>query len=177
MPVRLLDEPERLLNAPEVRERVRLRLGETPPLRIKPVTDDTILVQSRGATRQQAVDATTTYAASYLDVRRRQSDTALAAAAVQIQRKIDELERQLDSAAEPQRATLAGALVMFTTRLEQLRAEHAVGRGPELVGSGPAEPVANGARRAWIVAALGAAVGIGAAGSARRAGSRPPAVS
>jgi len=143
-PFRLLDEPERLLNVPEVRELVRLRLGETPPLQVKPVTNDTILVRSRGPTPQQAVHATSTYAASYLDVRRRQSDAALAAAAASIQDKIDTLQAKLDSTEEPQRAHVVEALGLFTKKLDQLHAEHAATQGHEVVGSGPAEPVDNG---------------------------------
>ena len=169
VPFRHLEEPERLLDAPAVRELVRLRLGATPPLRVKPVTDDTILVVSRGATAQQAVDATTTYASSFVDVRRRQVEGDFAAAAKQIQIKLDDLQRQVDSAAEPQRASLVGAAGLFKNKLDQLHADHSARRGPEVAGSAPAEPVDDGTRWAWIVAALGAAVGIGAAGSGRRA--------
>lgn len=177
VPFTLLDEPERLVNTPDVRDLVRLRLGETPPLWVNAVTNDTILVRSRGATPQQAVEATTTYASSFVDVRRRSADAEVTKAAGHIQAKIDQLQRQLDSSPEPQRSSLAGVVGHFTTRLDELRADHASGRGPEVVGSGAAEPVDNGTRWAWVVAAFGAAVCIGAAVSARGAGSRPPQAS
>ena len=148
-----------------------------PPARpVSALSDrDTILVRSRGTTPHRAVEATTTYAASYVEVRRRQVEGVAAAAAGQIQAKIAELQRQVDSVAEPQRASLVGAQQLFKNRLDELNADHSVRRGPEVLGSGPAEPVDNGTRRAWVVAALGAAACLGAAVSARRAGSRRPA--
>lgn len=170
LPFRPDDGPEGFLDSPEVRELVRMRLGATPPLWVKPVTDDTVLVRSRGATRQQAVEATTTYAASYLDVRRRQSEGQIAAAAATIEGKIDEIQKKVDSATGSQRASLVELLGVFTGQLDRLHVDAAVGQGPAIVGSGPAEPVDAGTRSALVVTALGAAVGIGAARSARRAG-------
>ena len=64
----LIDERERFLDSPEVRELVRSRLGETPPAWATATADDTVLVRSRGATPEQAAKATETYAASYVDV-------------------------------------------------------------------------------------------------------------
>jgi hypothetical protein len=152
-----------------VREIVRLRLGGTPPVRVTSLTDDTVLVRGRGATPWQAAEATRTYAESYVDVRRRQIEADVSAAADDIRRKTDQITSQLESAEEPQRTSLAGILDLFTTRLDSLQLDL---HGPTVVGSTPPEPMADGVWTAWSVAALGATVGAGAAVSARRAGRR-----
>ena len=172
-PPALRAEGIRLFDAPDVRELVHLRLGETPPLRVTAATGDIVLVRSRGGTPGRADEAVRTYAASYVDVRRRQFEADLGAAAEPIRRKIDQLESQLTTAVGPQRASLVEALELFTDRLDDLHVEESQQRGAEVVGFTPAEPVDDGARRAWIVAALGATVGLGAAVSARRTGGHP----
>ena len=173
-PPELRAERVRLFDAPDVRELVHLRLGETPPLRVT-TTNDTLLVRSRGGTPGRADDAARTYAESLLEVRRRQFEADLPAAAEPLRRHIGQLESQLTSAVEPQRASLVQALELFTERLDELHVDPSRHLGMEMVGSIPAEEVDDGARRAWVVAALGATVGLGAAVSARRAGRRTPA--
>jgi hypothetical protein len=101
-------------------------------------------------------------------VRRRQFDADITAAADAIRGKVDQLELQLASTVGPQRAPLVEALGSFNRRLDELLADQSQTRGPELVGFTPAQPVDDGSRRAWVVAALGATVGLGAALSARR---------
>lgn len=89
----------------------------------------------------QAAEATKTYAALYIDVRRRRSDADLAAAAEAIRRKIDQVTSQLGSAVEPQRASLVEVLGFFTERLDQLQGDQSLTQGPEVVGLTPDEPV------------------------------------
>lgn len=173
VPARLLDERERFLDSPEVRDLVRSRLGETPPVWAKAATDDTVLVRSRGETPEQAAKATETYAASYVDLRRRQIKSDVAAAAEIIQRRTDELRAQLESAEEPQRTSLVGLLGLFNTQLDRLQGDH---WGPSVVGSSPAEPIHDWSWGALSVAGLGAAAAVGAALSPRRTGLRPHAV-
>ena len=168
-PPALRDERTRLLDEPDVRGLVNLRLGETLPLRVTAAGNDLFLVRVRGATPRWADDAARTYAASYVDVRRRQSEADLSAAAEPIRGKIAQLESQLTSAVGPQRAFLVDALELFTERLDELHVDQSRQPGTEVVGFTPAEPVDDGARREWAVAALGAGVGLGAAVSARRA--------
>lgn len=168
-PPALRDERTRLLDEPDVRGLVHLRLGETLPLRVTAAGNDLFLVRVRGATPRWADDAARTYAASYVDVRRRQSQADLSAAAEPIRGKIAQLESQLTSAVGPQRASLVDALELFTERLDELHVDQSLQPGTEVVGFTPAEPVDHGARREWAVAALGAGVGFGAAVSARRA--------
>ena len=113
-PPALRDERTRLLDEPDVRGLVNLRLGETLPLRVTAAGNDLFLVRVRGATPRWADDAARTYAASYVDVRRRQSEADLSAAAEPIRGKIAQLESQLTSAVGPQRAFLVDALELFT---------------------------------------------------------------
>ena len=172
LPGPLLDERERFLDSPAVRELVRSRLGETPPAWATAATDDSLLVRSRGATPEQAAKATETYAASYVDVRRGQIEADVSAATEVVLRRRDQIKSQLESADEPQRASLVGLLGLLNTQLDQLQGDH---YGPSLVGTGPAEPVHDWSWGALFVAGLGAAVGMGAVASART-GPRPPAV-
>ena len=169
LPVQLLDALERLFESPEVKERVRLRLGDTPPVRVTAAANGTVLVRSRGATPERAAEATRTYAELYVDVRRRQLEPELLAASEAIRRKTDQIRSQLESAEEPRRTSLVELLGVFNTRLDKLQVDP---YGPSVGGLTPAEAVAEGSRGAWFVAALGATVGVGAAVSARRSGRR-----
>ncbi len=173
LPPQLLDERERFLHSPEVRDLVRSRLGETPPVRGSAATDGTVFVRSRGATPERAAEATKSYAASYVDVMRRQIEAQASTAAETIRRKTDQIRSQLESAEEPQRTSLVGLLGLFNTQLDGLELDL---YGPRVVDFTPAEPVDHRSRGAWFVAALGATVGVGAAVSARRSGWRRPAV-
>lgn len=163
VPAPLLDERERFLDSPEVRDLVRSRLGETPPVWATAATDNTVLVRSRGSTPEQAAKATEAYAASYVDVRRRRIEAEVSAAADALQRKADQIKSQLESAEEPQHASLVELLGFFNTRLDQLQGDHF---GPGVVGASPGQPVHDWSWGALFVAGLGAAVGVGAAVSA-----------
>jgi hypothetical protein len=162
VPVHSLSDPERIFDEPEVRTLVHLRLGETPPVRVEPAAGGTVLVRTRGASAQRAAEASRTYATSYVDVRRRQADTELAAAAASLEGRIAQLKVAPDQAAAAEQiASLAG-------RLEDLRAQRQrPSEGPEVAVT-RAQPVDDGARRAWILAALGGVAALGAAASARR---------
>lgn len=173
LPVPVHTETERALKSAEVREAVRVRLGEIPPVWVTPGADDTVLVRSRGASRGQAAEATETYAVSYVELERRRVEAAAAAASESLRRKTDELRSQLEAAEEPQRTSLVHLLGIFNERLDQLQLDMF---GPSVGGLVPAEPVDDGSRTAWLVAGLGASVGAGAAVSARRTGRRHRAV-
>ena len=173
LPEPLLRERERFLDSPEVRELVRSRLGKTPPVWATAAADDTVLVRSRGATPEQAAKATETYAASYVDVRRRQIEAQVSAAAETVRRKADQIRAQLESAEEPQRTSLVGLLGVFNTQLDRLQLDH---YGPRLAGSSPAEPIHDWSWGALFVAGLGAAGSVAAGLSARNTGQRPRAV-
>lgn len=173
LPPQLLDERERFLDLPEVRDLVRSRLGETPPAWAAAASNGTVLVRSRGATPERAAEATETYAASYADVRRRQIEAGVSSATENILRKTDQIKSQLESADEPQRTSLVGLLGVFNTRLDQLQGDL---YGPEVVGSSPAAPIHDWSWGALFVAGLGAAVAVGAAIPAPRTGRRAGAV-
>ena len=115
--------------------------------------------RSRGATPRQVAKATETYATSYVDVRRRQIEADTAAAVDAIRRKIVDVESQLESAEEPQRAPLVGLMWLFKQQVDTLEADL---YGPRVVGSTPAQPVDDGTHGALVGAALGATVGVGA---------------
>lgn len=173
LPVPVHTETERALKSPEVRDAVRVRLGEAPPVWVTPGADDTVLVRSRGASRGQAAEVTETYAVSYVELQGRQVETAAEAASESLRRKTDEIRSQLESADEPQRTSLVRLLGVFNERLDQLQLDMF---GPSVGALTPAEPVDDGSRTAWLVAAFGASVGAGAAVSARRTGRRHRAV-
>ena len=172
VPAQILDERERFVDSAEVRDLVRSRLGEAPPVWATAASDGTVLVRSRGATPERAAEATDTYAASYADVRRRQVEAEVSAATEVTQRRADEIKSQLESAEEPQRTSLVGLLRIFNTQLDQLQGGH---YRPEVVGSSPAEPIHDWSWGALFVAGIGATVAVGAVVSARI--TRPPSPS
>jgi hypothetical protein len=165
LPPPLVDDLERSLDSPDVRNLVRSRLGETPPVWATAAPDGTVFVRSRGATPERAAKATETYATSYVDVKRRQIEAQASAASEKVLRMTDEIRSQLEAAEEPQRTSLVGLLGLFNTQLDRLQLDM---YGPHVVGSTSAERVHDWSQSALLVAGLGAAVGVGAAISGRR---------
>lgn len=175
LPDQLRDERERFFQSPAVRDLVRVRLGETPPVWASAAADDTIVVRSRGATPEQATKATETYAASYADARRAQTETEVFAATEQVLRKTDQIRSQLESAEEPQRALLVEQLGLFKSRLDMLQGDRH-GPGVGVVGVTPGEPIHDWSWGVLSLAGLGGAVAAGAALSALETRRRHDAV-
>lgn len=169
LPEQLRNEREWFVESPAVRDLVRVRLGETPPVWASAAAEDTLEVRSRGATPEEATKATETYAASYAAVRRRQIETEVSSATGEILRATDQIRSQLEAAEEPQRTSLVELLGVFNTRLDMLEGDR---HGPGVVGVTPGEPVHDWSWGALSVALLGAATGAGAALSALGAGRR-----
>ncbi|HUR23876.1 MAG TPA: hypothetical protein VMZ73_08395 [Acidimicrobiales bacterium] len=166
LPAQVLDERERFLESPEVRDLVHSRLGETPSVWASAASDGTMLVRSRGTTPERAAEATETYATSYVDARRRHIEAEVSAATELVERRTDEIKSQLESADVPQRTSLTELLGILNTQLDQLQGDH---YGPGVVGSSPPEPIHDWSWSALFVAGLGAAVAGGADLSARLA--------
>jgi hypothetical protein len=163
LPDQLRDERERFVESQAVRDLVRMRLGETPPVWASAAADATIVVRSRGATPEQATKATETYAASYADARRAQTETAVSEATEDILRTTDQIRSQPVAAEEPQRASLVEQLGFFNSRLDMLQGDR---HGPGVVGVTPGEPIHDWSWGAMFVAGLGATTSAGAALSA-----------
>ena len=133
-------------------------------MRVLAATNDTVLVRSRGATPERAAEATETYVASYVDVRRRQIEAEVSAATEAVLRKTGQIKSQLESAEEPQRTSLVELLGVLNTQLDRLQGDH---WGPTVIGSTPAEAVHDWPATTWFVAVLGAMVAAGAAAALR----------
>jgi hypothetical protein len=161
---RLLEELQR----PEVRDVVRERLGHVPAIRVSSGGAGEVVIRSRATSPERAAQAATTYAASFVDIRREEAGREIGVAAGLLQQRLDELQMQLDQADVANRDSLLRQQGLFVERLDLLRRDAFVG-GPEILRSttdrSPAGPVAW----LWLLAGLGVVLA-----SASRVPSLPP---
>lgn len=123
------------LRRPDVSERVRERIGSLPPVRVSLADDGTALVHSRASTPWLASQAATTYATSWVEVRREETERARRAAAAEVQRRLDQLRGQIDQADDAQRPALVELRQALAVRMDQLSGD--TGPIAEVVRSTP----------------------------------------
>jgi polysaccharide biosynthesis transport protein len=142
-----------VIKAEPVREIVRQKIGDAPSVQIRPVGQtDVISIRAESTDPQRAAVVANAYANAYIEFRLKQAVDEFAAASEEIQTKITDLNRQLDSlgsqlAAAPvcvnptatpdacsqrtnieqtvgaRRTTLLSQLGLFQQRLDQLQVD------------------------------------------------------
>jgi polysaccharide biosynthesis transport protein len=142
-----------VIKAEPVREIVRQKIGDAPSVQIRPVGQtDVITIRAESTDPQRAAVVANAYANAYIEFRLKQAVDEFAAASEEIQTKITDLNRQLDSlgsqlAAAPvcvnptatpdacsqrtnieqtvgaRRTTLLSQLGLFQQRLDQLQVD------------------------------------------------------
>lgn len=184
-PVRAIQNEIQVLEGEPVRQRVQADLGlASIPPRADGATvgsTDVVSVTVRSGDPTTARVLADAYVQAYIEVKREQSVEALVSAGTELQRKISELQGQIDTldqqaAAAPesqqadlesQRRTLVDQQSLFKQRLDQLQVEAALATGGADVvraADQPSEPSdPQPSRSAALALVVGLLIGLGAA--------------
>lgn len=168
-PGREVQNEIRILKSQPVRDAVRTELGSAPKVSVTPDGQtDIIVVTARHAEPQRAAQLANAYSTAYIEYRRKQAVDDVLAASQQIQSKISDLQKQIDTAsAGAPRDSLVQAQALFKQKLDQLQVDGALKRGgAQLVtpATVPTQPVSPQPLRNGVVAAVaGLLLGLGLA--------------
>lgn len=168
-PARQVQNEIRILSSEPVRAEVRNRIGSAPKVTAAGIAStDLISVSARSTDPSRAALLANTYANAYIDYRRKQAVDDVLAASQQIQSKIGDLQKQIDtSPAGAQKDSLVQAQSTFKEKLDQLQVDGALKQGgAQLVtpASVPTSPVAPQPVRTGILALfVGLVLGLGLA--------------
>jgi succinoglycan biosynthesis transport protein ExoP len=153
-PTRALQTEIQVLKSDPVQEQVKtaLKLKTDPPkVSASPIGQtDVVAVHERSTDPKTAQVVANAYVNAYIDFRRKQSVGDLLAASQEVQSKVDELQRQIDSVQGPDQAAQRQALIeqqsLFKQKLDQLQVDAALRTGgaqlvrPAALPSDPVEP-------------------------------------
>jgi succinoglycan biosynthesis transport protein ExoP len=115
----------KVVQSDQVQDLVRRKLGTAPSISVMGATDaDVITINARSQSARRAAEVANAYASAYVDVKREQGVQGLQAASDQVrgrvndmQRQIDALDRQVQSAPPAERANLALSVSQQRTSL------------------------------------------------------------
>ena len=187
--VRFIETEIRVLEGQPVEDRVGENLGiesDIPNVSGSPVGQtDVIAVRVRSGDARTAAQLADAYVQAYTDVRREQNVQGLLDGAAEVQKKISELQTQIDAIDQqvaaapsdqqdalraslaPQRQLLVDQQAVFRQRLDQIQVDASVQSGsaqlvrPAITPTSPAEP--NPLRTLALAIIVGLLLGLGAA--------------
>lgn len=167
-PVRVQQTEIRIVGSQPIRAAVRDKVGEAPAVSVRPLGQtDLIEIRADSEDAGRAAEIANAYATAYIDFRRTQAVDDVLAAAQQIRARIDDLQRQIDLAPEPQRESLLTQQGLFRQKLDELQVDAALkSGGAQLVTQAAAEssPVSpRPVRNAVVAGIVGLLVGFGLA--------------
>lgn len=176
----------KVVQSDPVKELVRQKIRSTPSVGVVASTDaDVLTINARSGSARRAADVANAYASAYVEVKRQQGVQGLQAASDQVggrvddmQRQIDALDRQVESAPPADRAALALSVsqqrtslvnqqATFRSTLNELQVRMALASGdarivaPASVPKSPVEP--RPIRTTGLGLVLGLLVGLGVA--------------
>lgn len=164
-PSREVQNQIRILQSQPVRAAVRARLGSAPRVTATPIGQtDLIMVTAKDPDPKRAAELANAYTESYIELRRTQAVDDVLAATQQVQSKITELQRQIDTATGAGRDALVQAQAAFRRKLDELQVDGALKRGgaqlvtPAAVPTNPVSP--QPVRSGLIGLVLGLALGV-----------------
>lgn len=168
-PARLLQNEIRILSSAPVRAEVRARIGSAPKVSANAIgSTDLISVSAKSPDPARAALLANTYATAYIDYRRKQAVDDVLAASQQVQTKISDIQKQIDSTPNgSQKDSLIDAQAVFKQKLDQLQVDGALKQGgaqlvtPAAVPTSPVEP--NPVRTGLLALFLGLVLGLGLA--------------
>lgn len=132
-PARVVQTEIAVLKSRPVVEAVRQKIGAERRVSVKALGQtDVIEVRARSTDPQQAATVANAYATAYIDFRRRQAVDDVLTAGSEIQRKIADLQKQIDATspgAAQQRDTLLQQQALFRQKLDQLQVDAALKTG------------------------------------------------
>jgi polysaccharide biosynthesis transport protein len=174
-PDRLVQNEISVLEGDVVYARLKQNLGlrsDPPSVKGRGVADaDVITLSVEGGDPQTAAALANAYVAAYIDVKREQAVNAMAAASVELQTKITELQTRIDALdvqiaassadddtrTETDRRVLVDQQSLFTQRIVQLQVDAALSAGnAQLVrpANAPSKPIRPTPLRTAILAAV-----------------------
>jgi polysaccharide biosynthesis transport protein len=178
---RAIDTEIKIIQSRAVEDAVRKKLGRVPNMSASAAGQtDVIAVSARSTNAKQAARDANAYARSYLEVRRKQSVDNFLSAGQQLQAKVNDFQRQVDSLdrlavtsspntdLDAQRNSLEQQLSYYRQQLDQLQVSAQISQSgggqvvsPAITPSSPVDPkpLRNGA----IALALGLVLGVGLA--------------
>ena len=167
-PARAVQTEIEILKSLPVRQEVRRRAGEAPPVSARPIGQtDIIDVAVEHEDPKKAAAIATAYAGAYIDLRRERAVQSLLDASEQIQKKLASLEQEMATTSGAERDSLVQQYGIFRQKLDQLQVDTELRRGgAQLVAEAavPTEPVSPKPVRAALFAlVLGGALGVGLA--------------
>jgi polysaccharide biosynthesis transport protein len=173
-PQRSIDTEIKVLQSRTVEDAVRSKLGRVPDVSASSAGQtDVISISVRNTNARRAARDANVYAATYLDVRRKQAEDDFLSAGKDVQAKVNDLQRQIDAlglagspAIDAQRNSLEQQQSYYRQQLDQLQVSAQISQsgGGQLVSraTAPSSPVApNKIRNALLALALGLLLGIG----------------
>ena len=167
-PLRALQTEIRILQSKPLREAAQEKLGYRATASARPAgATDVILVTGESTDPQRAADIANAYATSYIEFKRKQTVDEFLAAVNQVQNQIDEVQRQIDAAPEPLRATLIQRKALFEGQRDELKLDASLRSGgvqPMSEADVPVAPVRPKPVRSGVIGfMLGGLLGVGVA--------------
>jgi tyrosine-protein kinase len=175
---RAIDTEIKVLQSRTVEDAVRKKLGRVPVMSASAAGEtDVIAVSARSTNAKQAARDANVYARTYLEVRRQKSVDDFLSAGKEVQAKVNDLQRQLDTLAvtpgatpnlDAQRNSLEQQQAYYRQQLDQLQVSAQISQsgGGQVVSEAvtPGSPVEPKPRRnAALALALGLLLGVGIA--------------
>lgn len=167
-PTRALQTEILILLSQPVRDRATQKLGFRGAITASPEGQtDVIAIRAEDPVARRAADIANAFANAYIEYRRTQDVDDVLNAATEVQGKIRDLQKQIDSTTGAQRDTLIQQQALFSNRLDQLQVDASIQTGgAQLVASAqvPTVPFAPRPLRSGVIAAvLGLLLGVGLA--------------
>jgi non-specific protein-tyrosine kinase len=165
-PARAVQTQIRVFLSQPVKDAVKQQLGVTPDVSVSGVADtDVLQVTAESTVPKRAAIVADAYANAYIEFRRTQAVNDILAASKQIQAQIDDIQKQIDGAADGRKDILVSQQAVFRQKLDQLQVDQAIKSGgaqlvtPATVPTSPVrpQPVRNGI----IALVLGLVLGVG----------------
>ncbi|HEX3623259.1 MAG TPA: Wzz/FepE/Etk N-terminal domain-containing protein, partial [Acidimicrobiales bacterium] len=158
-PVRAVQTEIEVIGTEPVQDLVRQKIGSAPPVQVAPVGQTNLVtIRAVSTSASRAAIVANAYAGAYIDFRRKQAFDNSSAASEQVQAKITDLQRQIDSlgsttanlpacvdpkttpdacnqrtaadaSVTAQRTTLISQLGLFQQRLDQLQVDSSLSSG------------------------------------------------
>jgi polysaccharide biosynthesis transport protein len=157
-PARQIQNELRVIESPPVRDAVKAKLGPVPKVSATPIGQtDLIDVVATSTDPARAARVANAYADAYIGYRREQAVNDVLAASEQVQSKISDLQKQIDTAPPAQKDELLRAQSLFQQKLDELQVDGALKQGgAQLVtpATAPESPVSPRPVRDAIIAAF-----------------------
>ncbi|MDQ3679161.1 MAG: polysaccharide biosynthesis tyrosine autokinase [Actinomycetota bacterium] len=167
-PNRAVQTEIQVLKSRPVREEVIRRLGAAPKVSTASVGQtDVIQVKAQSTDREQAAAIANAYATAYIDFRRKQAVDDVLGASTEIQRKVSQLQSQIDATQGSSTQALEAQKALFNQKLDQLQVDAALKTGgAQLVtpAAAPDSPISPTPIRSGVLALfVGFLFGVGIA--------------